>query len=505
MPVSDGHITAPVGLATVAQTLGEARLDTDTLCRSDKTNPYSLIRPLFRKTSSPGTNPAWFAGTSETNDNSYRLTCVPTAHQSRLFPTTSGGTEASINLADKTAAEYPCKNDFNFTYPIYIKYAMCKWGFVVPYVTEEAAIFALRDLVWERFYPADDAAREGWSELQQFDGYLHNAAPVNPLKDVMLQYGNKIRATPQTSVGNYTDAQVLGSTGKAHPGGVVSIPAVIGVGGQYGMTIFYRQSGSTKYTRIRSVLSGKITASGSGLTVLNQMMIEDYPRASGEWILIPWVAQGGTVSVNSAGVLSANGAKIFGFRFSKLFQGYEYANITAKVIVFGGFLSSQTIAEITPDTSLTATSGKGWKLTVLIRNPYTQYPLTAADFFFEYEYWKSSNPNGNPETRRLGVLSGLYDHPSGTTINQSLGTATTPVSFSMGQATTGTNPSVTLNNAQFQLGICTVTIKFMLPDEAYLSKAPVLTKFAFTSVDNNNEIKPIKIAQQLGRQLIPLT
>lgn len=501
-PNNLNHIIAPIGLATVAQVLGEAKLDTDTLCRSSKINPYSLIRPLFRKTDSPGTNPGWFADTSESSDNSYRLTCVPSSHQSRLFPTNANGSEASINLADKTAAEYPCKNEFDFVYPIYIKYAMCKWGYVVPYVTEEAAIFALRDLLWERFYPADDTAREGWSELQQFDGYIHDTQPVSPLKDVTLKYGYKITATPQVSVGNYTNAQVLGSGSSQHPGGIVSIPAVIGVGGKYGMTIFRRADGETKYKLIKSVLGGTIAASGNGLTLLSQMQIADYPQGTADWIIIPWVAQGGSPSVSN-GKLNANGAKIFNFRFCDLFQGYVYEHIVAKVLVYGSYIQGQAIAEITSDTSLTATSGQGWKLTVRFYNPYTEYPLTATDFYFEYQYTSSSNSN-TKYTRRLGALSGLYDLPSGTTIDENLATANTPMSFSSGDVADN-NLSVTLNNPKGSFGGCTLTIKFKLPSGASLSHAPVLKKFAFTSVDNNNEIKPINVARILGQTLIPLS
>ncbi|MBD5337674.1 MAG: hypothetical protein HDR98_00950 [Bacteroides sp.] len=46
MPESNGHITAPVGLATVAKVLGENKLDTATLCTSPKINRWAKYKPV---------------------------------------------------------------------------------------------------------------------------------------------------------------------------------------------------------------------------------------------------------------------------------------------------------------------------------------------------------------------------------------------------------------------------------------------------------------------------
>ena len=503
MPVTDGHITAPFGLAAVARTLGENKLDTQSLCCSPKINPYSLIRPLFRGTGvsgtlpPPGTAPSWFA-TVDTLTGP-QLFVVPASQRARLFPTGTNGTVVGINLKDKTSDEYPCKDDYDFTYPVYINYAVCKWGFIVPYVSNQADIFALRDLVWERFGPADSAKdtkgllTETRAELQQFDGYLHDAVPADPLKAVQLEYGKPISATPDVSVGNYTDAQVLGTSGKAHPGGVVSIPAVIGVGGQYGMTIFRRPKGEKKYKRIKSVLGGKIEASGGGLKLLTAMQISDYPASEADWIIIPWVAQGGTVSVDASGELKTTGSpRFYSFRFDSRFQGYASATIVPKVIDFGNRIAGTDIYEFSR-TSQVSGSNDIWEIVVRINNANPGYPLTARNFYLEVSYQEQGK--STKTVKRFGSYWADYGSQNTGLSVTALGGA--DISFSTG--TVGSDKiSVSLTpNSPMPFVVCSVRIRFPIPVQSQLggTKSPSLERVCFTSEDKNHSSRTINVFQ----------
>lgn len=480
-PNNLNHIIAPVGLATVAQVLGEAKTDTGTLCLSPKISPYSLIRPLFYRSDSPGTPPSLFASTDQ--DTSFTINCIPTAHKQRLFPTLSNGTADTINLANKTAEEYPCKNDYAFTGATYVYYGICKWGYAVPYVNTEDAIFALRDLLWERFYPADSAKdangkpTECWCNDHQFDGYIHATEDdvPPPLKNVVIQYGEPISATPNVDVGNYTDAQVLGTAGQNHPGGIVSIPAVIGVGGTYGMTVYRKADGASKYSRIRSFVGGKITASGNGLTIINAMQISEYPASRADWIIIPWVAQGGTPTINATtGFLNIpSGTRIYGFRYAPQFQGYAAGTVVPKVITFGGIFVGGDICAISK-----VENGQ-WKCELHIYNAYRNYPLTATDFYLEIRYKESGNTGYT--VKRFGVLNTAYGSTASGTVTSLQG----KITYSSGTAVNGTL-GVNLSSTTIGGIVCKVTMTFSTPYDANLTSDPELVRVAFMSEDENH-------------------
>lgn len=483
MPESNGHITAPVGLATVAKVLGESRTDTDTLCRSAKINPHSLIRPLFRATDTPGTPPSWFSQTENYGSNLALI--VP-----------SGKLKEVQNPIQIKGSGLKCDSEYDFGTGLYIYHALMRWGYVVPYVTQPSAILALRDCVWKRYGPADDAAGQGWSEDQQFDGYLHNALPVDPMTHVQLEYGKKIAYTPLAVKGNTTVNEILGTTnGKVnetgHPGGVVSIPAVLGVKASYvyGMTVFHRASENEKYQVLRHFLGQTVSSSAGEFPILGSVGMNSGSAilaGKGDYVVIPWVVdKDNIVELSPDGkIMSITGnARFYGFRFSERFDGYAEKTITPRVLS----LLSVNLPGVTPkviDMNYVYGTGKT-TVSFTLYNPWGAYALTAREFYLHFRY---RDAYGAIQDKIFGTARTEYTPPAN--INPG------PIQVEVdGSIVTGGAVEVKREGSAMIIGTH-VTLTVTLPaglDGGELgvtnagNKGPVFSKLAFTSVDTNPE------------------
>ena len=485
MPESNGHITAPVGLATVAKVLGESRTDTDTLCRSAKINPHSLIRPLFRATDTPGTPPSWFSQTENYGSNLALI--VP---KGKL-----GEVQNPIQIK---GSGLKCDSEYDFGTGLYIYHALMRWGYIVPYVTQPSAILALRDCVWKRYGPADDAVPQGRSEDQQFDGYLHNALPVDPMTHVQLEYGKKIAYTPLAVKGNTTVNEILGTTnGKVnetgHPGGVVSIPAVLGVKASYvyGMTVFHRTSENEKYQVLRHFLGQTVSSSAGEFPILGSLGMNSGSAilaGKGDYVVIPWVVDKDNIVELSADgkIMSITGnARFYGFRFSERFDGYAEKTITPRVLS----LLSVNIPGVTPkviDMSYDKGTGKT-TVSFTLYNPWGNYALTAQEFYLQFRY---RDAEGTIQERGFGFKNNDYAQ-TGTNLSIN-NTALVPTV----NGTVISNGMVVVTHEGNLLVGTHVTLNVTLPaglEGGELgvtnagNKGPVFSKLAFTSVDKNPE------------------
>lgn len=496
-PNNPNHIVAPVGLPAVAQTLGEARLDTDTLCCSDKINPYSLIRPLFRKSTAsqdhPGTPPAWFANTANYNT---MTEIVPAAKLAAL----------QTDVLIRTSG-LPCASEYDFGAAEYIYHDMMKWGYIVPSVSTPNAIFALQDVYWKRFYPADSARdsngkpTECRGELQQFDGYIHAQRPVSPLRNIVLEYGRHITCTPEVNVGNYTTGAVLGGSDTApaadhHPGGMVSVPAVLGVSTSYyyGLSVFRKSPGATKFTLLRHFIGKQVYPSGGSLPVFDAIGLGEQwgiLASEGEYVVIPWVAnKKPTMQSDNVGMTVQTGTRFYGFQFAEdpagEYQGFWRATIVPKKLMLHSAVTLPGPSTPLITTSYDAATGK-MTCQFTLYNNYRNYPLTARDFYVQYSY---RDPSSNSQKDAgFGYRSADYNIP-GTVLSPNSKTHldASEISFQAGPYFTVENGTdrVTINipTSTF-IGGCKVVVNVTL--QAGLPTAPTLSKLAFMSCDPNTD------------------
>lgn len=393
-----GHVYAPVGLAEVAQILGEPLTDTGTVCCSEKINPYSLIRPLYANL--PGRDPAYFADASA---NTVAV-CVPSASRAEM--------NASFDMSAQSATVYPCVNEYAFPANAHVRYAPKAWGFYVPYVTRATDIFALKDVSWRRFYPAD-APTESHSPLAMFDGYLNDAVPAPLMSEVKLEYGEPAAYTPVVAKGAFTKAKILGPNPTGHPGGVVNVPAVLGSNTnlKYGVTLYVRKRSTDKFTYVSSGISTKYVGqtAGDGSEVKGDEILaavtSNKPIVnSHEAMLIPWVAEG-NVTVDSAGLLTVgSGARIYSLRYDRTFQAHAIADVKNKLL---SVMSANGATAVTVTHMTDAT----WRVGFVIINPYPNYPLTASSFSIDVGHTASSthlkfNFTSGGEPGASGTVSG---------------------------------------------------------------------------------------------------
>lgn len=495
MPASNGKITAPVGLASVAQVLGEPVTDTGTLCRSSKVNPHSLIKPTFINATHPQEgmyDPAWLS-----NAQNYTLALlVPAAHLPSV--------QNSFDISTKGAAEYPCVAEYAFSSGAWVQHSLHAWGYVVPYVQRAQDIFALTSLVWKHFTPedGDTASLNAWAWDDHFDGYIHGAEPVNPMTAVQIEYGKPIAYTPNVSTGPYTASDVLGPNPTGHPGGVVSVPAVLGTDStfRYGMTVFWREDDDDKFTEVRSFLGGPASGSVSGLNgkpILGAVGIDSdsVMAVDGEYVIVPWVAKGVT-GVSSSGKLqvSSSGARFYSFRFSSLFSGHVRRTVESHHIgiIAMSFQGSDAKLVKLSFVSHQASGQDRWKCEFTIYNKWKDYPMTAHRFFLQVEYRDNTGT-----VRNVGMRDndGLKTYgATGTNLAYTV-LNVADISFSSGELTVN-QKGVKLTNPYGGAGFGTskVTILFNVPSDAQTD--PEFRRLGFTSLDNNAS-KPISVDVKL--------
>ena len=200
-------IQAPVGVAEVAQTLGEASLDVGTLCLSQKINPASLVRP------------AW----SE----------VP----NRLPEELAGDTNSLTNWKGRPASPQTVNG-------VAVTYIQASWQYYVPSIADPALIEKVKDLFWVHADPDGDS----WLNLTHFDGYRHGAVPLDPVGAVVLER-NRPPACSLFPGARQADAV---STDGANKGGSICLNSVL-LGNRampyvyLGATVYLKQSNGYKF------------------------------------------------------------------------------------------------------------------------------------------------------------------------------------------------------------------------------------------------------------------
>ncbi len=301
MPYNEntGRITAPVSVDDVRRALGigldePGALDVGTLCCASNVNPYSLIRPTFFLDTA-GTRPRDFIPSFFQNEHSI-ASLAPLSQRNAL---TAGGKCSSLAIA----AEYNGWSGSGNNY----WYAAKRWGYIVPYVNNVANIPAFVNLRWLTFTPKDaewtdngNGTRiqsETWCVLDQFDGYLHSASPVDPMGNSRLEYGEPVHYTGIVPTGKWKPADILGTSDTGHSGGVLSAAAVFGDFNtkeyHYGASLYTRDSASGKFALSRIALDalriGATTSTGD--TILQDTYLGAL-KGCHEAMLIPWVLEG---------------------------------------------------------------------------------------------------------------------------------------------------------------------------------------------------------------------
>lgn len=403
--LTSGHVTAPIGLAPLCRLLGEGRVDTFTACRSAKVNPYSLIRPLYSK--KHDIMPEDFI-----NANIIEASCTPANMKTSVLK--------EFDISTKNDAQYPSVNEYEYKQYAWVKWEPMKWGYWLPYVQRQEDIFALADknVYWRRFYPADDTAEttanRSWCVLDQFDGYLHKAEPVNPLSNVVLEYAEKPSYTPVVIRSGYKDSEIFAkvSGGKGNTGGVVSIPAVFSddkfktYDAFYGVSLFTKGSSGGRFRLAQSAVGPKVntTEGTSGLLMLSNVTGFQQISNCHEAVLVPWIAmttKGETITENG-GMLSlpTHGAKFLSYRFAKEYAGVERRKIQIKNLRLGS-------------GNCSAISSNLVQLVFDVVNDWPKYPLKMHSLWLEIRLTHKS-VSGGVANIRYGVRPSVNGVPGWT-------------------------------------------------------------------------------------------
>lgn len=185
MPNDGGWVHAPVGVADVADALGENSLDVGTLCMSSQINPMSLIRPVY-VTTKPGLE----------------------VKEMKLGMPDEWPDGVSLPQSD---------------------WQKMNWGYWVPKIAFNLAnLLANRNRVWYKATPTATS----YKSLNHFDGYQHNASysfvfrcnfsTANPISMIASFGQERDRVTP---------------TGNDNPGGSVNVSEVFG--GELGKSMYF--------------------------------------------------------------------------------------------------------------------------------------------------------------------------------------------------------------------------------------------------------------------------
>lgn len=287
----NGHIYAPVGVNEVAEILGVNSYDVGELCTSERINPYSLIRPM------PCDVP-WI----EVKD-------MKVQHIGDIQP-------SNENYA----------------------WERKQWGYQVPYVKSVSLIEEIKDIAWYR--PGAD--EKHYKTLSHFDGYRHDVEPtflwaVGDVKQgdeiiVMLAFGDM-------------QPDIVSSSGKANPGGVVSVLEV------FGDNPFYYGVQLKWHSGIRYAYGGPVIP---GQTTSGVVYTGETARANTQYEITPFICNMNPIGHETTGM------QVFNLKFAPNF-------VSSKTIVVPELVSGASIRALT-----TAEDGHilTWELHLFNEFPY---------------------------------------------------------------------------------------------------------------------------------------
>lgn len=235
MANNGNHITAPVNTDDVSSVLGVNSHDIATLCRSDKINPYSLIRPGY--TTYPSFGPESF-------ENYPEMGTIPSSGSSGWY------------------------------------YKRAKWGYYVPCVGNPAYIKNVYLQPWVFNAPSGDS----FDCLTHFDGYRHNARPKLPVEPRIIPEKEILVSISPPS----PQKEILSSTGKGNNGGVVALYEVLG-SVRLGFTLF-------QGTSIKGAYLYPTPIGTSDLQEIVLIKTATIALSNREYTVIPWATDGNIVN-----------------------------------------------------------------------------------------------------------------------------------------------------------------------------------------------------------------
>lgn len=239
MSVSNGHVTAPVGVFEVAQLLGCAYLDVGHVCNSDNINPYSLIQPAPASYPSFGVEnmeEGWDHGSSPGN--------------SSLF------------------------------------YEPLLWGYWVPYVAQPANIINIMNNAWVRY------GAKGYFCLNHFDGYLHKVKPTLPIISYTVETGKRIAVSFMVGGKPSAVVNLVNGVAKGNPGGAVSIGHVFkGKDIWVGFCLFTRNLNSVTNLRDTYLSPNKVNFD-TALSLVDTVVTDFNADADTDYYIVPFVTDG---------------------------------------------------------------------------------------------------------------------------------------------------------------------------------------------------------------------
>lgn len=259
MANNNGHITAPVNTDDVSAVLNVSSHDVRIICRSDKINPHSLIRPIYT------TNPA--LGPEDMKD------------------------------AEGMGAPDASGEDF--------LYELKSWGYYVPYVTNASNIEDVCQIPWHKDGPKGDS----FDCLTHFDGYRHNANPRLPVEAIVNPGKNIILALYPGSA----QSNALSSDGIANNGGVVGIRPVLGDDIYIGCTIV------TSYILNQSYYH-HFQSSSKVSDMIENIETSIVAEPGRSYIIIPWASNKAFMYINGSPVMPS-GMRFYSLMFSDDWEG----------------------------------------------------------------------------------------------------------------------------------------------------------------------------------------
>lgn len=386
-----GRITAPVSVDDVRRALGigldePGALDVGTLCcRTDKINQASILRPYFYKDpagSQPGRGNEEHKDLFGTNSlPSRNAFYIPEGKESEVYSTEEGAAKAF------RCTDLPCHNkDYVFNTnnrtPWY-QYESVNFGYFVPFVNDVQDIFALRDLYWKRYTPADAAWKdngngtktqtETWCVLDQFEGYISTGDPAPVLSNVICAYGQHPQCTPYAPGPNDAKSpeDVLSkASDESLKGGIVNVPAIFGHidGLYYGASFFKKDASGGMYLHKKSAMGIAPGAStDGGYPLLSAIEFDSVLKECYGAIFIPWVCDKPFVQDSGGTWTPQTGTKFYGLNCS--------ADHKAYVVPDNANFSPKKLDASMSDCRLV--SGTKWRCEVTFTNRIANYPLIA--------------------------------------------------------------------------------------------------------------------------------